>query len=282
MTNAPFCIWNIFNLYLFCVLWSQVSEQALQSKYKPVCFSAVQEGFFSLQIPSHCLPAIPSEPELLMKELPESFNTLLSEGSALSPYTRETAPRYPLPDALYTGTLRTLISCFWESQKITNPFLYPFLLALLHFICFSLRNEFIGIMLTSQGCKKDPLGLAGPSGQEVPLWKSSRRPYITTTPLQCQAINGNTIISIKYVQSYDVLSAGATALMRCHWQTTRSCHKALTHWFSEAGVSSCISNETKGLGILPVHLWAVGYGVKSLRTCAVSFQPCKLPKALVK
>lgn len=71
-------------------------------------------------------------------------------------------------------------------------------------MCVSLVNEFIRVMLTSQvahkAAKKGPLGLTDPSDQEAPLWKSSRRPYITT-PLQWQAINGNTIISIKNVGS---------------------------------------------------------------------------------
>lgn len=151
--------------------------------------------------------SLPSPPSLSLswKRLPEPFNTLFGDGSASITFystkwnsTKITSSRCTL--RRQSQELNLLLLGISEND---SPISLP-----LFFISLALR-----VLFTSQWVhrgdahklhtrlKKDPLGLTGPSGQEVPPRKSSRRPYITTTPLQCQAINGNTIISIKYVRS---------------------------------------------------------------------------------
>lgn len=148
--------------------------------------------------PCHLLGAWASHERGSLSHLTPSFE----KAQPLSLYTCQTAPRYPPPD-LHRQPQEVNLLLLGISEN------YSPLSLLLIFISLALRMLFTRQWVhrgnaqklsCTQGSKKDPLGLADPSGQEVPLWKSSRRPYITT-PLEWQAINGNTIISIKYVGS---------------------------------------------------------------------------------
>lgn len=116
--------------------------------------------------------------------------------------------KMPPPDTLYISSLTSWSLVSGNVRKwLTSFFTPPFYLSVPSHASFSscsFPRQWVRWGEAHQSCciqgwKIHTSGLTGPSGKEVRLCRRGGRPYITTTPLQWQAINENTVISIKYV-----------------------------------------------------------------------------------
>lgn len=192
---------------------------------------------------------------LSWRRLQKSFNTLLQEGSdSYHPIHVKQGG-----DASSRRTLHKesheLISCLWESQKMTHILLYLsfsslcLLLPFFLFLLFWPHSEFNGVMLPS------PVADKAAKNTLWAWWVLRVKKSVsakgaedrTSEQLHC---SGRQSMKTQYHEwnmdeDGDVHRFGAASLIRCQHQTTRSCHKAVTHWFSEIGVSGCISAKTK-------------------------------------